>query len=85
MIDHSMNCRGEVGPKTIILLVFLSLFTVLILQNTEVVRIKLLFWELSLSRVILLMGSLLTGILIGMFIGWEFSSKDRLVSKSDKP
>jgi len=81
MIDHSMNCRGEVGPKTIILLVFLSLFTVLILQNTEVVRIKLLFWELSLSRVILLMGSLLTGILIGMFIGWEFSSKDRSVNK----
>ena len=85
MTAHSMNSRGEVGPKTIILLVFLGLFTVLILQNTEVVRIKLLFWELSLSRVILLMGSLLTGILIGLFIGWELYSKDRTVTKSDTP
>lgn len=71
MINHSMDCKGTVGPKTIIALVFLSIFTVFILQNTEVVEISLFFWKISLSRVVLLLGSLFIGVLIGLFIGWE--------------
>lgn len=66
-----IHCKGSVGPKTIIALVFLSIFTVFILQNTEVVDIRFFFWHVSLSRVILLLGSLIIGMLIGLFIGWE--------------
>jgi len=70
-----MNCiknsQGVVGPKTIVALVFLSIFTVFILQNTEVVEISFFFWKISLSRVVLLVGSLFIGVLIGLFIGWE--------------
>ncbi|UCH45863.1 MAG: LapA family protein [Nitrospiraceae bacterium] len=69
--------RGSLGPKTIIALVFLSIFTVFILQNTEVVEIIFFFWKISLSRVILLLGSLFTGVLIGLFIGWETASRNK--------
>ena len=77
MIDHFMNRKGAVGPKTIIALVFLSIFTVFILQNTEVVEISLFFWKISLSRVVLLVGSLFIGVLIGLFIGWEAAVKKK--------
>jgi uncharacterized integral membrane protein len=69
--------RGSLGPKTIIALVFLIIFTVFILQNTEVVEISFFFWKISLSRVILLLGSLFTGVLIGLFIGWETASRNK--------
>lgn len=71
------NCRGAVGIKTIAAIVLLSIFTIFILQNTTIVEISFLFWKLSLSRVILLLGSLFTGILIGLFIGWETAAKKK--------
>ncbi|MBC8414637.1 LapA family protein [bacterium] len=43
----------------------------------EVVEIKFFFWQISLSRVILLMGSLFIGILAGLFIGWEVAVKKK--------
>jgi putative membrane protein len=48
---------------------------IFILQNTQVVEIEFLFWKLSLSRVILLLGALFIGILAGLFFGWEASKK----------
>ena len=77
MIDYSKDCKGAVGPKTIIALVFLSFFMVFILQNAEVVDIRFLFWKLSLSRVVLLIGSLFIGVLVGLFIGWEMAAKNK--------
>ena len=74
MIEYHMDCKGMVGPKTGIALVFLSIFTVFILQNTEVVEISFFFWHLSLSRVVLLLGSLFIGLIIGLFIGWEVAT-----------
>ena len=67
-----IDCKGSVGPKTITAIVFLSIFAVFILQNTEVVDIQFFFWKMSLSRVILLLGSLFIGVIVGLFIGWEF-------------
>ena len=52
--------------KTMLILVLIVLFCILLAQNTQVVSIKLLFWELSMSRIVLL---ILTG-LIGFFLGY---------------
>lgn len=77
MIHYFKDFKGAVGPKTIIALVFLSIFMIFILQNTEVVDIQFLFWKLSLSRVILLLGSLFIGVLAGLLIGWEMTAKNK--------
>jgi putative membrane protein len=72
-----MNCKGAAGPKTITAIVILSLFTVFIIQNSGIVEISFFFWKIRLSRVVLLMGSLLVGILVGFFAGWEAAVKKR--------
>ena len=82
MNNHSANTRGAIGPKTILALIFLSIFTLFILQNTEVVEISFFFWKLSLSRVILLLGSLFMGMLIGLFIGWEAATKKKSIDRN---
>lgn len=69
--------NGAVSPITIIVIFLLCIFTIFIIQNTAIVEIKFLFWKVSLSRVVLLLGALFTGILTGFFIGWEVTSKDR--------
>lgn len=68
---------GTVGIRTVIAVLLLSIFIVFILQNTTVVDIRFLFWKLSLSRVILLLGALFTGMVIGIIIGWEAKTRSK--------
>lgn len=51
--------------KTIIILVLVALFLIILLQNTQVVEIRLLFWTISMSRIILLPLTLLVGCILG--------------------
>jgi uncharacterized integral membrane protein len=69
--------NGFKQVKTAVVLTLLSIFMIFILQNTQVVDIKFLFWQMSLSRVILLLGALLIGVLVGLVIGWEASKKGK--------
>ncbi|MGB0385668.1 MAG: LapA family protein [Ardenticatenaceae bacterium] len=41
------------------------LFLILLAQNTDIVTVRMFLWEFSMSRIILLSGTLLTGFLIG--------------------
>jgi len=56
-------------PKNIALVVLGVLLLVVLLQNTQVVSIRFLFWKLSMSRIILLPLIMLIGSIIGFFIG----------------
>lgn len=57
--------------KTILLIVIAVLVCVIILQNTNVVVFKFFFWELAISRILLIP----IFILIGMVIGYMLAMK----------
>lgn len=54
--------------KTIIAIVFISLIIIFSLQNAEITDVKFLFWKLSISRVLVILGSFVIGILVGILI-----------------
>ncbi|UCD06131.1 MAG: DUF1049 domain-containing protein [candidate division WOR-3 bacterium] len=66
--------------KTIIILILAVLALILIVQNTEVVPIQILFWQLLMSRIILILLLLVIGFAIGYifakFTGKKASSKE---------
>ena len=51
---------------SVVLLVLLALVIVFALQNTQVVEVQFFFWTLSMSRALVLLGTLV----IGLFAGW---------------
>ncbi|ADV50085.1 LapA family protein [Cellulophaga sp. E16_2] len=61
--------------KTIIAIVMAILITIFSLQNAEMTDIKFLFWKLSLSRVLIILGSFAFGIVVGLLISLK---KNRL-------
>ena len=54
--------------KTIIILVLVALFLIILFQNTQVVELRLLFWTISMSRIILFPLTLLLGFAIGYIV-----------------
>ena len=61
--------------KIIFFIIIVFLFLVVLLQNTQVVSVKFLFWEIRMSRIIFFPLTLLIGMVIGFFIGrksWEW-------------
>lgn len=62
-------------PKRWIFLILGGLFFIVLVQNTEVVSIKFLFWKLSMSRIIMIPLIFLIGGLVGFFLGrksWDW-------------
>ena len=55
--------------RSIIITILIAMFLVVVAQNTEVVAIRLLFWDVAMSRILLLLGSLVLGVLIGFLLG----------------
>ena len=63
--------------KTILALIFATIIVIFSLQNAEVTEVKFLVWKLSMSRVLIIMGSFAIGVLVGFLI----SMKKRLIPK----
>jgi uncharacterized integral membrane protein len=57
-----------VRPKIAIAILLGLLLLVIILQNTEVVAVKLLFWEMQMSRVLLIMLAAVVGFVGGYVV-----------------
>jgi len=55
--------------KLYIGLALLGLVLIFILQNTEVVNLKFLFWQLTLSRALLLLLVFVCGLATGLLFG----------------
>ena len=63
------------NAKNIIILVLVIFLLLFILQNTQVVEVKLIFWTVSMSRALMLLGTLFIGFLAGWLIkghGFDF-------------
>ena len=52
--------------KTVIAILFASIIVIFSVQNVEVTDIKFLFWKLSLSRVLIILGSFAVGVIVGL-------------------
>jgi uncharacterized integral membrane protein len=57
-----------VTPKLIALIVAAVLYLVIVAQNTEVVSVRLFFWDFSMARVILMTLMALFGFVIGYVV-----------------
>jgi len=55
-------------PKTIFIIAMLLLFVIIIIQNTEVAGVQLLFWKVAMSTAILLPIIFTTGLIIGFLV-----------------
>ncbi len=55
-------------PKLIIGIVAIILFVIFLIQNTQVVTLRLYFWELSMPQIILISITMLIGIAVGYII-----------------
>lgn len=47
-------------------LLAILLFTIIVIQNTELTTINILFWKVELSRILILVASFIVGTLFGM-------------------
>lgn len=65
--------------KTLLAIFFAILIAIFSLQNSEITDVNFLFWKLSISRVIILFVTFLTGVLVGMLI----SIKKSIVKKKE--
>jgi len=67
--------------KTIITLVLVVLLLIVLIQNTQVISLHLLFWKISMSQIILIFLTLLIGLIAGYIVakmtGGRQSRKDK--------
>ena len=57
--------------KTIVAILFIILIVVFSLQNAEVTDVKFFVWKISMSRVLLILGSFGIGVLVGILVSMK--------------
>jgi uncharacterized integral membrane protein len=54
--------------KTIVVLVLVALFVIILIENTQVVSLRLFFWKISMSQIILIPLTMLIGFVVGFLV-----------------
>ncbi len=73
--------------KSILLIVITVLSTIVIMQNSETVLVKILWTEASVSKLILFGSFFITGLIVGMIIAWPKKKPEEKIttlSESDQ-
>jgi uncharacterized integral membrane protein len=52
--------------KTILVIIFAAVIVLFSIQNVEVTDVKFLFWKLTMSRVLIILGSFAIGVIVGI-------------------
>lgn len=55
-------------PKFIVAVVLIALFLIILIQNTQVVTLRLFFWEVGMSQIILIPLTMAIGFVIGFIV-----------------
>jgi len=76
--------------KIIILLILLILFTIFVSNNTEAIDVWFFFWPLNISKIVLLIITLVVGVILGLITATAFgksAKKDETKGKnlSERP
>jgi uncharacterized integral membrane protein len=56
------------SKKNIVIIALAALFVLFVVQNTKIVEVQLLFWTVSMSRSLMLLGTLFIGLIGGWFL-----------------
>ena len=71
--------------RSVVILVLLLLFLIVVVQNTEVVTVRLLFWDLVMSRIILLALTMGVGMIIGLLLGRPWGKRPQYAINKQPP
>ncbi|MGD2186984.1 MAG: LapA family protein [Desulfobacterales bacterium] len=66
--------------RNIIFICLIGLVVIFVLQNTQVVEVRFLFWTISMSRALMLLGTLA----IGLVGGWLLTIPKRSKAHPEK-
>jgi uncharacterized integral membrane protein len=55
--------------KNIIIILLTVLALIIVFQNQEIVTFHIFFWTISMSRILMMVGFLLTGFMVGLLVG----------------
>jgi uncharacterized integral membrane protein len=67
--------RRLMNIKTIVLAVVIGLFLIIVAQNAHVVTLRILFWQIVISQVILVPLAMAIGFVFGYLVAWTAASK----------
>jgi uncharacterized integral membrane protein len=71
------------NAKLIGILILLALVAVFTFQNTEVINVNFLFWSVSVSSSLVMLASLFSGIIVGLFFSYLNIKKKAKKVKAD--
>ena len=80
---EQMKKKLPMKPKSIGLLVVIILFLIFLIQNTQVVTLRLYFWKISMHQIILIPLCILIGALLGYFGPALFKKGKKSEKKSE--
>ena len=55
-------------PKFIVVVVLIALFLIILIQNTQVATLRLFFWEVGMSQIILIPLTMAIGFVVGFIV-----------------
>ncbi|MBW2310501.1 MAG: hypothetical protein DRG87_11590 [Deltaproteobacteria bacterium] len=55
-------------PKLIVVLVLIALFCIILIQNIQPVTLRLFFWKVGMSQIILIPLTMAIGVVIGFIV-----------------
>ena len=70
-------------PKFIVVLVLIALLLIILIQNTQVVTLRLFFWKVGMSQIILIPLTMAIGFVVG-FIVAKVTGNQRRKNKTVK-